>query len=134
MIQTKLLLLPVIGFLIGYFTNYLAIKMLFHPRKRIFGIQGVLPKRKEILAKRIGEVAPDIIPLDFKKIQSIPFIGGKIIETFQKAVENKINSLSIEELEIIVFKVARKELRFVEWVGGLIGFLIGCVQVLVVVF
>lgn len=53
---------PIIGAVIGYFTNYIAVKMLFRPRKeiRIFGIRlpftpGIIPKRREALAKSIGD-------------------------------------------------------------------------------
>ena len=130
----KIILIPIIGFLIGMFTNYLAIKMLFHPRNKIFGIQGVLPRRKEILAEKIGEISPEIMPPYFKKIEKIPVIGGAVLEAFKKAVEKQINSLSIEELEKITMRVIKKELRFIVWVGGIIGFLIGVFQVLIVLF
>ena len=33
--------LPLITALVGWGTNYLAVKMLFHPRRRIFGLQGL---------------------------------------------------------------------------------------------
>lgn len=56
-------LIPVaVGALIGYITNWLAIKMLFRPHheKRIFGIRipftpGLIPKEKERIAKSVGE-------------------------------------------------------------------------------
>ncbi len=133
MIEYKILLLPIVGFIIGYFTNYLAVIMLFHPKKKIFGIQGVLPKRKKILAKRIGEISPEIMPPYFRKIEGIPAIGPRIINSFQNAVENQINTLSVDELENIVFKVIKKELYFIEIMGGVIGFIIGCVQVLIMI-
>ena len=46
------ILLPAVGALIGWFTNFVAIRMLFHPRKpvRLFGrvvLQGVLPRGRE---------------------------------------------------------------------------------------
>lgn len=51
-----------VGALIGYITNYLAIKMLFRPHyeKRIFGIKipftpGLIPKEKDRIAKSVGE-------------------------------------------------------------------------------
>jgi len=54
---------PVIGAIIGYFTNYLAVKMLFRPRraKYLFGRQlpftpGAIPKGKDRLAKAAGEI------------------------------------------------------------------------------
>jgi uncharacterized membrane protein YheB (UPF0754 family) len=133
MIETKILLIPFVGFIIGSFTNYLAIKMLFHPKKRIFGLQGLLPKRREILARKIGDATPEIMPPYFKKIEKIPIIGDKIITAFKKAVEKQINSLSEEELEKIIFQVMKKEMRFVIWAGGIIGFLIGCAQVLLLI-
>lgn len=52
--------IPIISMFTGYFTNYLAIKLLFHPRKKIdlflFSIQGVFPKRQDEIALRLGEV------------------------------------------------------------------------------
>ncbi|MCF6228527.1 MAG: DUF445 family protein [Planctomycetes bacterium] len=45
-----------IGGLVGFATNWLAIKMLFHPRVKTFGIQGVVPSRRKELARSIGKV------------------------------------------------------------------------------
>lgn len=57
----KLLISPIAGSIIGYFTNWLAIKMLFKPHKeiRLLGIKlpftpGLIPKEKERLAKSVG--------------------------------------------------------------------------------
>ena len=83
--------MPAIGFVIGYFTNYIAIKMLFHPRKKIFGIQGVIPKRRRALASRIAGIAPEIMPHQLQKLKEIPFLGGRILDKFQEAVEDQIN-------------------------------------------
>ncbi len=54
---------PLVGAVIGYFTNYIAVKMLFRPRKeiRIFGhvlpfTPGAIPKNKPRLAKAVGDV------------------------------------------------------------------------------
>jgi len=52
--------LPIISALIGWVTNYIAIKMLFHPRKEIsilgIKIQGIFPKRQKALAEKIGKL------------------------------------------------------------------------------
>lgn len=41
---------------VGYFTNFIAIKMLFRPKEEtFFKRQGVIPKNKEILAESLGE-------------------------------------------------------------------------------
>jgi len=37
--------------LVGFGTNWVAIKMLFHPRRPFFGIQGVFPRKKPQLAR-----------------------------------------------------------------------------------
>ena len=59
----KLLAAPVIGAIIGYCTNWLAVKMLFRPReeKYIFGLKvpftpGVIPKGKKRLAAAVSKV------------------------------------------------------------------------------
>ncbi|MBS3080743.1 DUF445 family protein [Candidatus Pacearchaeota archaeon] len=130
----KLLLIPIIGFFIGYITNYLVIVMLFHPKRKIFGIQGIIPKRKAVLAKKISEVTPDIMPPYFKKIEKIPIIGKMVIEEFKKAVETQVNSLSDKELELLIHKVFKNEMKFIVWLGGVIGLLIGFLQLLIVVY
>ena len=59
----KIIMSLVISGLIGYFTNYIAVKMLFFPRKPVylFGHQlpltpGAIPKGKERLARAAGNV------------------------------------------------------------------------------
>ena len=51
---------PFISALIGWLTNYVAVKMLFHPRVPInilgIKIQGVFPKRHKMFAEKIGNV------------------------------------------------------------------------------
>jgi uncharacterized membrane protein YheB (UPF0754 family) len=58
----KILIPVIVGAIIGYATNWLAIKMLFkpHTEKRIFGIKvpftpGLIPKEKSRIAKSVGE-------------------------------------------------------------------------------
>lgn len=41
--------------LVGFATNWVAIKMLFHPRVKVFGVQGVVPARRTELARSVGE-------------------------------------------------------------------------------
>ncbi len=53
----SLLVTPFVTGFTGYFTNYLAIKMLFRPHQRrwySFGWQGVIPKNRGKLAKEVG--------------------------------------------------------------------------------
>jgi uncharacterized membrane protein YheB (UPF0754 family) len=50
------ILIPLISAFIGWFTNWIAIKMLFHPKepKRILGIRfhGIFPKRQGHFAEK----------------------------------------------------------------------------------
>ena len=57
---TPWILLPLVGALIGYVTNTIAVTMLFRPHKPIsilgFRLQGLIPKRQPDLARKIGQV------------------------------------------------------------------------------
>lgn len=60
---------PIIGAFIGWITNWLAIKMLFHPRKPIkvlfITFQGIFPKNKPRIAEKLGTVVQrDLINFD----------------------------------------------------------------------
>ncbi|HHY10764.1 MAG TPA: DUF445 family protein [Firmicutes bacterium] len=46
-------------------------------------------------------------------------------------VEEKINSFDIFQLEDLIHKVAKKELRHIEFFGAVLGFLIGVIQVVI---
>ena len=52
--------IPIIAASIGWFTNYIAIKMLFHPRNKVkflcITFHGVFPKRQLQLAEKLGEL------------------------------------------------------------------------------
>ncbi len=49
-------------------------------------------------------------------------------------VEDKINELDLYELEEIIIRIAKKELKHIEFLGLVLGFLIGIVQGLVTMF
>jgi uncharacterized membrane protein YheB (UPF0754 family) len=60
---------PLVAAFIGWITTWMAIKMLFHPRKpvRVLGItiQGVFPKRQQMVAEQLGKVvAGELIHFD----------------------------------------------------------------------
>ncbi len=76
---------PILGALIGYGTNWIAIKMLFRPSKPIkigrFTMPftpGIIPKRKEKLAKAIGQMVGDNL-FTRNDIQEV-FLTGKMEE------------------------------------------------------
>lgn len=96
-----------LGGIIGAFTNYIAIKMMFRPykEKRIFGFvvpftPGIIPKRQNDLAKAIGRVVSDnLVDVDgiSKMLLSDETIGkleSKIDEMF-RALQRNEDSLRI---------------------------------------
>lgn len=194
-----LLLIPVISAFIGWVTNLLAIKMLFHPRhpKKILGItlHGIFPKRQKVFAEKLGKLVSDELlsyddiqekianPENLKKLMpmieghienflrvkfsdEMPFlslfVGDKTISTLkklfmqelealfpqlmrsyasqlqteldlEKIVSEKVAAFSATKLESILFQIMGKEFRFVELIGGVIGFIIGLIQVLITI-
>ena len=65
-------LIPFISAFIGWFTNWIAIKMLFHPRlpKKFLGItfHGIFPKRQKQFAEHLGRLVSKEL-LSFKDIE-----------------------------------------------------------------
>jgi uncharacterized membrane protein YheB (UPF0754 family) len=65
-------LIPFISAFIGWFTNWIAIKMLFHPRlpKKFLGItfHGIFPKRQKQFAEHLGKLVSQEL-LSFKDIE-----------------------------------------------------------------
>ena len=86
-------LLPIIAAFIGYLTNWVAVKMLFHPQKEInlllFKIQGVFPKRQSVLAENLAEVISREL-IDFADIKA-SFQNSDIEEEILIFFEEKID-------------------------------------------
>ncbi len=189
-------LLPIIAAGIGWVTNYLAVKMLFHPRReiRVAGIRfhGVFPKRQKMLAERLGEiVSEELFSIDevtgkLGEIAASDEVSGLVADRIEKTIRNKlvksfpmlsmfltddmvekvtglfltdlkdmleevageigaklekeidvkatvrekVAGFSTDKLEEMLFSIMKKEFRFIEVVGAVLGFLIGSVQVL----
>ncbi|MEI8110684.1 MAG: DUF445 family protein [Chitinophagia bacterium] len=198
--QISWLLIPIISAFIGWFTNWIAIKMLFHPKepKRILGItfQGIFPKRQQQFAMKLGKLVSDELlsfqdisskithPDNLKKVmplidqhidqflrtqlpEQMPivslFIGDstirelkavflkKLESLFPELMENymhtmqdqlnleaivteKVAGFSSDKMEQILMSIMQKEFRFVEIIGGVLGFLIGLLQVFITLF
>lgn len=68
-----LFLIPVISAFIGWVTNLVAIKMLFHPRNPInilgFTVQGIFPKRQKQFAEKLGKMVSEEL-LSFAEIEA----------------------------------------------------------------
>ena len=104
-----LFLIPFIAAFIGWLTNRLAIKMLFHPREpRIilgYPIQGIFPKRQTILAEKLGKLISkeflsfeeiELIISDPEKLnQVLPMIESHVDEFLRAKMSNEMPFLSM---------------------------------------
>jgi uncharacterized membrane protein YheB (UPF0754 family) len=193
------ILLPVIAGLIGWFTNFIAVKMLFRPRNpvKILGltIQGIFPKRQKYLAVQLGKLVAEQLlsnddiqkkitqsgnlksvveevenKIDDYLLNTFPekypitsmFFGAKrkaqikvdlmdevevaipqLISGFagsigrniniEEMVQEKVENLDPAQLEILLNGILKKEFKFIEWIGAILGFLIGLLQVLITI-
>ena len=57
-------------------------------------------------------------------------IEGKL--DFKEIVRKKIEEFDLSKLEQIIYKIASKELRSIEIFGGILGFCVGLVQVVII--
>ena len=186
--------IPVISALIGWVTNYVAVKMIFRPRKpiRFLGLRiwGLVPRRQAELALSIGDTVDrdlishrdvqqvlqsDDIQADIvrvldgqidKFIDSIiarnPMFGivlqGQIRQQvrelllaqmkltvpslidelmlkieqrldFKEVIRKKVETLDLSKLEEIIYRISSTELRTIELLGGVLGFIVGLGQV-----
>ncbi|MGI6678673.1 MAG: DUF445 domain-containing protein [Dehalobacterium sp.] len=189
----QLITIPLIGALIGWITNVMAIKLIFRPYQPIkiplipYPIQGVIPKRRDELAVSVGQVVgqeilslddvfikikeeevkekitqsvtdtiyyrlnehiPSFVPGSIKKIilniveelmiKETPVLIDRFLDDlsekiqgevdFTKMVQEKILSYDLHELERLILLIAAKELKHIEVLGGVLGFMIGLVQ------
>ncbi|HSQ33479.1 MAG TPA: DUF445 family protein, partial [Peptostreptococcaceae bacterium] len=52
----------------------------------------------------------------------------------QKMIEDKVNELDLEKLEDMILSIAKQELKHIEVLGLVLGFLIGIIQGLIVMY
>ncbi len=188
-----LLLPPLAGAVIGWLTNYVAIKLLFRPHLpvSIFGIkfQGLIPKRRREIARSIAksiereilsseDIAEMLKSIEWKKevehimedlvehrlsssrLSKLPVVGlvtenltyhikylltkeilkqidrkkGDIATKFRNNLDlkdmmvSKIDRLDLMSFEGLLTDFISKELKHLEYLGGLMGLLIGIVQ------
>ncbi len=196
MIIVKLLTMALIGALIGYMTNVIAIKLLFRPLEPYkilnFSIQGLIPKRREEIIESVANtVETELIDIDVvfdqiletmdKKavlelleakiskaiVDNLPPLmaafsgsvtsyiheflekeGDKLLtEITEELVHRATDKISIKDLvkerlitydlikiENIILDLARTELKQIENLGAVLGFIVGILQGLLVIF
>ncbi len=98
----KYIAIPLIGAVIGYVTNWIAVKMLFRPRKeiRVFGKRlpftpGVIPRGQGRLARAVGNVVET-------QLLTPEYLGEKLLskeseEEFKNHMQSWINSQKASE-------------------------------------
>ena len=96
---------PVVSGLIGWVTTWLAVKMLFYPRRPIdigfYKVQGIFPKNKAKIAQKLGTVVHnDLINFTdiknkLKDPEAIGNIGEEISTQVEKAIRDRIENNSI---------------------------------------
>jgi uncharacterized membrane protein YheB (UPF0754 family) len=185
---------PVIAAAIGYFTNMLAVKMIFRPFAPVrilgFEFQGLIPKRRGEIARRIGQtVSEELVSvkdvtgflkkIDFRreideivdravedKLQNLQgasellyrLVPSGVVSALKEMlseevhkgtvefmdrccsemehkldlrdiVVKKIEAFDLQHLEEIILNIAARELRAIEILGGVLGFIVGILQV-----
>jgi uncharacterized membrane protein YheB (UPF0754 family) len=199
-ISSEVIIIPIIAASIGWFTNYIAIKMLFHPRipKRVLGFtfHGVFPKRQKVLALKLGELFADRLNIQaklegtVKELLSKPetheklkdkmkdigtkfiseelpmlssFVSPQLFESLatrfskeligyletefrpennsfrssldvKSVVAQEIEALNSSELEELLNSLLKKEFKFIELSGAVLGYLIGLLQVAISIY
>lgn len=92
---------PLIGSVIGYFTNYIAVKMLFYPRKEIFLFghrlpftPGAIPKGKARLGKAIGKAVGETLLTreDIEKKLLAPEVSNGIADALTEGLNLPIKA------------------------------------------
>lgn len=110
-------LLPFIAAFIGWFTNWIAIKMLFHPRLpyNFLGItiQGIFPKRQAQFAQKLGElVARELISFDEIKTKiNQPATIQKALPFIESHIDQFIKTKLKEEMPLLSMFVTDKSLE-----------------------
>ena len=110
----KLLLIPIISAFIGWFTNWIAIKMLFHPRvpTKILGItfQGIFPKRQRQFAEKLGKLVSNEL-LSFRDIEqkiTDPNNIKKIMPHVEGHIDHFLRNKLSEQMPVISMFIGDK--------------------------
>ncbi|MDD3898771.1 MAG: DUF445 family protein [Syntrophomonadaceae bacterium] len=125
----KFILIPLVSALIGYFTNVVAIRMLFWPRQPVnllfFQLQGLLPKRRAELASSMGKLVEEqLLSMDdlFEKIntpevrdkisrQIITVVRDRLGEIMPRIVPAKLTQVIADGLEKLIRQEAENIIR-----------------------
>ena len=95
--------LPLVGAFVGYCTNWLAVRMLFRPRKPVkllfFTIQGLIPRKRKDVAETVAHLVENYLlkTEDVGRLVNDPLIALKLRERLDKKlavlIEEGMNNL-----------------------------------------
>ena len=96
------------------------------PMLAMFMSSDMTEKIKGVLLEQISSLNEELIDK----------LTGELEEELdvQKIVEDKVSVFSSDKLEEILFSIMRREFKFVEVVGAVLGFFIGLIQILILSF
>ena len=109
-----LLIIPLISAFIGWVTNWVAIKMLFHPRepKKIIGItfHGIFPKRQQQFAEKLGKlVSAEFLSFDdIEEKISNPENLKKIMPMIENHIDDFLRNRLTTEMPVISMFIGDK--------------------------
>ncbi|MGB2703238.1 MAG: DUF445 family protein [Chitinophagaceae bacterium] len=109
-----LIIIPIISAFIGWITNWVAIKMLFHPRnpKKILGItfQGIFPKRQQQFAEKLGKlVSAEFLSFDdIEQKISNPENLKKILPMVENHIDDFLRNRLSTEMPVISMFIGDK--------------------------
>lgn len=102
----KILSGPLIGALIGYCTNYIAVKMLFRPLKPVYigkfqlpFTPGIIPKRKPALASAVGKAVGNSLlrAEDLEKILASDQMKETVAEGIVNSIADQMREKSVKD-------------------------------------
>ena len=108
------IIIPLISAFIGWVTNWVAIKMLFHPRepKKILGItfHGIFPKRQQQFAEKLGKlVSAEFLSFDdIEEKISNPDNLKKIMPMIENHIDDFLRNRLTTEMPVISMFIGDK--------------------------
>ncbi len=112
-----LIIIPAISAFIGWVTNWVAIKMLFHPRdpKKILGItfHGIFPKRQQQFAEKLGKlVSAEFLSFDdIEQKISDPENLKKIMPLIENHIDDFLRNRLSNEMPVISMFIGEKTIN-----------------------
>jgi uncharacterized membrane protein YheB (UPF0754 family) len=109
-----LFIIPLISAFIGWVTNWIAIKMLFHPRepKKILGItfHGIFPKKQQQFAEKLGKlVSAEFLSFtDIEQKISDPENLKKIMPMIENHVDDLLRIKIRDEMPVLSMFIGDK--------------------------